>query len=270
MQGREQITFDSGAVLTALNPEEGASRPAVLAVPGGGYVACAPKEGIPIAAYFGSQGFAAFSLEYNTLFGSFDRAKWTKINEKARFPGPLLDLGRAVLAIRENAKAFGADPNRLAICGSSAGGHLTGCYLGAVPSGELDGLGAPRQSLWPNAIVLAYSVTVFAHLAARQGSYYPLLEAVFGTQEPKKEDLAARSPALLVDRHTPPTFLWHTAEDETVPVNNAMEMAAGLERAKVPFELHIFDRGAHAMGLSEGLSAAPWPALATAFLKRQL
>lgn len=258
--------------LTACIPQSAAGLPAILVIPGGAYIACAPSEGEPVARFFAERGFAAFVLKYSTMYEGFAPARGEPVNKNVRFPGPLLDLGRAVLAIRERAEGWGVDGGKVALCGFSAGGHLAASYITGWNGPELAVLGVPPEQLRPSAAVLCYPVTDFGILRSQQAGEAILMvyQAIFGTSEPSPEQLALRSPARHVTDSAPPTFIWHTADDDRVPVQNSVVMADALERAGVPFELHIFDHGPHAAALSRGLPAEVWPDLAERFLKRTL
>lgn len=229
---------NDGATLTAYlldaSPEmpNASVRPAILICPGGAYRVCSDREAEPIAMAFLAEGYHAFVLRYS-------------LNENAAFPHPLNDAEEALERIRLNSVEWGVDPNRVAACGFSAGGHLAAA-LGAM--------GRVR----PNALILGYPC---------------ILEAMGGI-------LPAPVPAVdvAVDASTPPTFLFHTFSDTLVPVGNSLAMASALERAKVPFEIHVFQNGAHGLSLAKpstsgGLrtmkdgDAAQWFGLCVAWLK---
>lgn len=261
-----------GVTLTACIPQGAAGLPAMIVLPGGAYIACAPNEGEPIARFFAERGFAAFVLKYSTMYENFAPARGEPVNKNVHFPGPLLDLGRAVLTIRERAGEWGVSREKIALCGFSAGGHLAASYITGWNGAELAVLGVPPEKLRPSAAVLCYPVTDFGILLSQRAreAAQMVYQALFGTSEPALEQLALRSPARHVTDSTPPTFIWHTADDDRVPVQNSLVMASALERAGVPFELHVFDHGPHAADLSCGLPAEVWPDLAERFLKRIL
>lgn len=170
------------------------------------------------------------------------------LNEDAAFPRPLNDAVEALDLIRKRSVEWGLDDQKIAACGFSAGGHL---------AAALGTMGRSR----PNALVLAYPC---------------ILDSM-------SEKLAAPIPSLEkeVDAKTPPSFLFATAFDKTVPVENSLEFAAALARAGVPFEMHIFQDGAHGLALSTQLTspgnnelvnerAAQWVPLALDWLNQTL
>jgi acetyl esterase/lipase len=180
-------------------------RPAVLIFPGGAYRFCSDREAEPVAMAFLSQGYHAFVLRYS-------------LNEHAAFPKPLQDAEAALERIRTNAGAWGVIPDKVAVCGFSAGGHLAAA-LGTI------------GRIRPNALILAYPL-ILDDLA-------DLLPAPIPSLEQK------------VDAQTPPTFLFTTADDALVPVRHSLEFVSALERAGVPFEVHIFQEGAHGLSLAK-------------------
>lgn len=200
-------------------------RPLVLVVPGGGYNHVSPREGDPVALQFAAAGYHAAVLEYS-------------VGEGARNFQPLRQLSQAIGLVRANAAAWGVQPQKIAVCGFSAGGHL------ALSSGVLTLPGAEGENQpRPNAILLGYPV-VSAGPCAHRGSF----EQLSGSQ-----DLAAQQPFSLEDKitpATPPVFVWHTMEDQTVPVENTLLLLAALRKAGVPCEAHLFQKGEHGTSIS--------------------
>lgn len=214
-------------------PAEGRGRaPAVLVLPGGGYVQIAPHEGAPVARWLNSIGLAAFVLRYRVA--------------PCRHPAPLMDAQRAMLQIRAGAEVWGVDPARVAALGFSAGGHLAATL--ATADAELARLpGEEAGSSRPDALVLCYPVISFGP-HRHDGS----LRALLGDDPPASE-AAALSAELRVGPTTPPTFLWHTADDEAVPVENSLLFASALRAHRVSFALHVFPHGRHGLGLADEL-----------------
>ncbi|MBX3274490.1 MAG: alpha/beta hydrolase [Sandaracinaceae bacterium] len=226
--------------------ETDAPRPAVLVLPGGGYRRLmTEKEGSRVAARFAAAGWHAFVLHYRVA--------------PSRFPAPLHDAWRALALVRERAAAWRVDPGRVAACGFSAGAHLAGA------AGIL--AGSPSDAARPDALILGYPVVSALDIATEHGSF----EALLGPSA-TAEALAAVSLERHVDARTPPTFLWHTAEDAVVPVENSLRLAAALSRHAVPFELHVYPRGVHGMGLADRAPrldphVATWSGLAIEWLR---
>ena len=192
----------------------------------------ADREAEPVAAAFSAGGWQPFVLRYPVK----DESRSTPL-----FSEPLLSLGKAVSGIR--AKGF----YRVVVCGFSAGGHLAGSL--AVHWADLDGqFGANEKysthisSCRPDAVVLSYPVISMTN-NYHQGS----MENLTGG------NLSLRGYFSLeyqVGPETPPTFLWHTAADREVPVENSLMFFSALRKAGVMTELHIFPRGGHGLSLA--------------------
>jgi acetyl esterase/lipase len=221
----------------------------VIVCPGGGYQAKAPHEGKPVAERFNEMGVHAFVLSYRV---------WPYTH-----PVPLRDAQRAIRLVRANAGAWGLDPRKIAILGFSAGGHL--CALSGVTyDGGLPGAADPveRASCRPDAILPCYAV-----MSAIERPHRESFRKLIGTEFPSAAACRALSPDLLVTGDTPPAFLWHTAEDNAVPVENSIAFASAMSIHKRPFALHIFPSGRHGVGLAEDIELAPeWSALAGKWL----
>ncbi|SEG99891.1 Acetyl esterase/lipase [Nonomuraea solani] len=225
--------------------------PAVIVFPGGGYGHLADHEGEPVARWLNSLGVNAFVLRYRIA--------------PHRHPLPLLDAARAVRWVRHHAAAHGVDPGRVGVLGFSAGGHLAG--LLATESGPMLAEG-PHDAVdaadpRPDLAVLCYAVTVLTGPAANEGSARNLLGA--DAPEPARAELSI---AGRVGAATPPMFLWHTADDEAVPVENTLRVSEALARHGIPQEVHIYPSGRHGLGLAESDPVpADWTRRCAAFLQ---
>ncbi|MBQ7935410.1 MAG: alpha/beta hydrolase [Clostridia bacterium] len=212
-------------------------RPAVIVCPGGAYRICSNREAECVALQYVAQDMAAFVLYYSVK------------NESAAFPRCTMEALTAIKTVRENSENWNIDPNKIAILGFSAGGHLaasTGIFWNADFSKDAFG---NCELCKPNAAILCYPVISddeHPHL----GSFRHLL----GNDASKKE-----MDRLSIEKHVtadyPPTFLWHTATDTTVPVQNSIVMAKMLADHGVPFELHIYPTGRHGLSLADERSA---------------
>lgn len=216
-------------------------RPAVLIVPGGGYEHVSLREAEPIALGFLEQGFNCFVLWYSV----------TNADGIAHFPTSLLELSKAVAMIREHAAEWMTDPDRLFVCGFSAGGHLA-ASLGTLWNRDFirNALGFHHEEHKPNGLILSYPV-ILAPVdgkPAHSGSYRHLL----GEKANDPDMLQLLSLEQQVSDDTPPAFIWHTATDDVVPVRNSLDFAAAMANAGRPFELHVFPKGPH------GLARADW------------
>jgi len=208
---------------------------AVVVCPGGGYGGLAGHEGKDYALFLNDLGVSAFVLKYR--LGSHGY----------RHPRMLEDAARAVRLVRSRAADWRVDPHRVGIMGSSAGGHLTSTLLTHFDAGKADAADpVDRQSSRPDLGILCYAVISLGEFT-HQGSKNNLLGA-----NPPDDLVKSLSNELQVTPQTPPTFVWHTAEDQAVPVENALLFAAALQKNKVPFDLHVYERGRHGIGLAGG------------------
>ncbi|WP_026881176.1 alpha/beta hydrolase [Clostridium akagii] len=202
-------------------------RGAVLICPGGGYNFTSPREAEPIALQFNAASYDAFVLNYS-------------VNPNLH-PKPILDLSKAMNIIRENADKWNIDNNKIAVCGFSAGGHLAASLGVHWDKSYLNG--TPKMNK-PNALILGYPVITSGDYAHR-GSFNCLLG-----KNPGESVLLDMSLEKHVSSITPPTFLWHTSNDGSVPVENTLLFANALSENKIPFELHIYPDGPHGLSLA--------------------
>ena len=226
------------ATLTAYvqdNIEDQAARrrPAALICPGGGYAFCSDREGEPIALALLAHGYQAFVLDYTVI----DAAEAAPL-----LPVPQVDLARALALVRSHAAEWHVDESRLGLIGCSAGAHLCATFTAL----------AQEDAFLARAGVCAMEARV-----AWQVLCYPVVDLEAGW--PPDPVYAARiceegSPLRhvqdLVSDATPPTFLWHTAVDETVPVRNAYLLAEALASHGVDHECHVFHAGRHGLSLA--------------------
>ncbi len=203
---------------------------ALIICPGGGYEFCSVREGAPVARKFAGMGIESFVLEYGCAPAPLGLK-------------PLHTLAEAVAWVREHSEEYGVSRDRIAVGGFSAGAHLAG-LLGAVWNRrEWFKEGTEPASVRPNALVLCYPVATAGEFAHR-GSF----EQLAGHDVSEQERFSLET---LVNEDTPQTFLWHTLDDETVPVENTLLMEAALRKNGVPHELHIFPHGVHGLSLAD-------------------
>lgn len=209
-----------------------ARRPAIILLPGGGYSYCSEREGEPVAYPFLCAGYNVFVLIYRT-------------GERSAWPAPLEDAAKAVWEVRRRAEEWNIDPGKIAVGGFSAGGNLS-AVLGTQWHRGVEGrLGIPAAGSRPDALLLAYAPTELQERRPENTRLGALM------QECPPELSAAR----YVDEKTPPAFIWHTLEDEKVPVKNALAFAESCLQQGVKFALHIFTRGQHGLSLNTDLTA---------------
>jgi acetyl esterase/lipase len=225
--------YDIPTLTPYLPAPEKATGAAIVVCPGGGYGGLAGHEGNDYALYLNQQGVTAFVLKYR--LGSHGY----------RHPVMLNDAARAVRLVRARAADFKVDPKRVGIMGSSAGGHLASTLLTHFDLGRPEATDpVERQSSRPDLGILCYAVITmeaYGHAGSRENllGKYPSAELINLLSNEKQ-----------VSPGTPPTFLWHTFEDQAVPVRNSLEFAAALQRNGVPFDLHIYQQGHHGIGLA--------------------
>ena len=203
-------------------------RPAVLILPGGGYGHVSPREGEPVALRFAARGYAAFVLEYSCA--------------PLGFPVSLREAAMAMAYIRRNAVRFEIDPCMVAAIGFSAGGHLCGTLGTMYDCPEVADLGAP-ELLRPDALGLCYPVAV-SWGATHEGSFAHITcgdQALRGRLSLDK----------LVRQDMPPVFLWHTRDDQSVPVRNSLLLADALDAHGVDFAMHIYRHGRHGLSTAD-------------------
>ncbi len=206
---------------------------AVIVCPGGGYGMRADHEGGPVAEWLNSLGISAFVLRYRVA--------------PYQYPSALRDAQRALQTVRMRADEYGIDPGRLGILGFSAGGHLASATSVLYGTGEEESSDpVERESSRPDFSILCYPVISMDPEVTHQGSKTNLLG-----EEPPEDLVHLLSSELQVTADTPPAFLWHTADDASVPVENSLRMAAALARHGVPFDLHVYTHGRHGLGLAD-------------------
>ena len=232
---------DKPALLCAYIPDntreldENRRHISVLVCPGGGYSWCSEREAEPIALKLAAEGINAFVLNYHCA--------------PDRFPAPMQDAALAMGYIRAHADKYHALPDRVAIMGFSAGGHLAGSMGVLWNKEELwKPLGLTPGMVRPDAMVLCYPVLTAGDQAHRD-SFVNLT----GSANPADHQFLSLEK--LVDAQTPPAFLWHTAEDGLVPVQNSLLFAEALSENGVLCEMHIYPKGGHGLSLGNSVTA---------------
>jgi acetyl esterase/lipase len=233
-------------------PQARGTGTAVIVCPGGGYEHLSmDKEGDQIARWLNSIGVTAFVLKY-------------RLGPKYRNPVELGDAQRAIRIVRSRAADYRIMPDRIGIMGFSAGGHLAstaGTHFETVNGNSTDPV--DRVPSRPDFLVLVYPVISFTTPYTHRGS----LRALLGDgADPKLVE--SLSNELQVTAQTPPTFLFHTSTDTTVPPENSVLFYLALRKAGVPAEMHIYERGPHGVGLAQTDEAlSSWPARLAAWLR---
>lgn len=180
-------------------------RPAMIVIPGGGYSICSDREADPVALAYAKAGYQTFVLRYT-------------VNSKGSWPDPLQDYETAVELICERADQWGIDPEKIAVVGFSAGGHLAACAATI----------AQRK---PAAAVLVYPA---------------ILKDICDMCQP-----GLPYPNEHVTAQTSPCFLVAARDDRTVDIKNTLMMELALAEHGIPFESHIYSYGGHGFSTAE-------------------
>lgn len=200
----------------------------VILCPGGGYSGRAEYEGKDFAEYLNCLGLDAFVLNYRVA--------------PNKYPAALCDVRRAIRFIRYNAERFDIDKNKIAVMGSSAGGHLAAhasTFIGEIQGEVCDEI--DNECYIPNAQILCYPVI---DKEGHRGSFEKLLGDKLYELE------ASVTPYKIASEKTPPAFIWHTNDDELVDVCNSYRYATRLKELGIATEMHIFPFGKHGLGLA--------------------
>ena len=221
-------------------PETGAERrrPALIICPGGGYKFRSDREREPVALRFAGLGCAAFVLDY-------------AVASEDRWPIPQRQLLAAIDHVRTHCDDYRVDPHAVVVMGFSAGGHLAGCAGTMWNKPEIyRPLKKKSAAFRPDGMVLCYPV-VSGLASPHQRSFANLLGDRY------EELLKTVSLEKQVKKNSPPAFLWHTADDTTVPVENTFALEKALKAKGVPVETHIYPHGSHGQSLADRTVYAP-------------
>jgi acetyl esterase/lipase len=238
------------AWLPASNP----TKTGVIVAPGGSYEHLSVvHEGSDVAAWLNAHGIAAFQLRY-------------RLGPKYHSPVELGDAQRAIRTVRARAGEYGIAPDHLGFWGFSAGGHLAasaGVNFDAGNAAATDVI--EQQSSRPDFLVLSYPVITMEAPYVHIGSRRSLLG-----DAPDQAVVDAMSNELHVTAQTPPTFLYATTDDHTVPVMNSVMFYEALVKAGVPAEMHLFQHGGHGSGLGTGNpQLSVWPDLLIKWMRER-
>lgn len=244
----------SNATLTAyiqdasLNHQKRTERPAVIICPGGAFLGISEKEAEPVALKFLSAGYQVFVLRYSIGAGA------------ARFPAPFIDAAKAVKLVRENAARWGINQNQIALCGFSTGGYVAAVFAASWQEDYLaKALGSDNKMFQPNALLLGYPLLDMYQFKVRNmeksPEMQPLMEMVFGaaygTSDPNNQLIDEWSCINRITPKMPPTFLWMTAEDTLVDIEEGFDFIKALKHNKGSYEFHVFQKGAHGLSLGD-------------------
>jgi acetyl esterase/lipase len=229
--GKEAI--DIPTITPYLAPKNIATGAAIIVYPGGGYVRLSDvKEGSAVAEFLNSIGVTAFVLKY-------------RLGPKYGQPNQLLDASRAMRMVRSRAKEWGIDANRIGILGFSAGGHLASTLATHYDFGNANSTDEIEKiSSRPDLQILIYPVVTMGEFT-HAGSKRNLLG-----ENPSDELVKKYSNELQITKDTPPAFIVASVEDKSVPFENSLQYVQALRKNGVPFEFHLYEKGAHGFGLA--------------------
>jgi acetyl esterase/lipase len=230
--GKSDYTATLQAYIPDNSPEVDPNRlhPAVLILPGGGYEFTSDRENEPMALKFASEGVCAFVLKYSCA--------------PARFPQALCEALASIRYIRENAAEFSIDTENIVVCGFSAGGHLAASVGVFWNNSHVGGKREFGDKVKPNKLILAYPV--IKHI---KNNHQRTFDNLLGDDNKSDEYFIQTNLDKQISSDTPPSFIWHTYEDNVVPVQNSIAFASELVEHAIPVELHIYRRGGHGLSL---------------------
>lgn len=294
-ENREDVTLTAYIIEEKGELHGIGARPAVLICPGGAYLNCSDREAEPVALKFAAMGYHAFVLRYST-YGEGAKEIYRNpdvvlpVREECLYPTQLLETGKAMLLIREHAKEWEIDVDRIAICGFSAGAHNAALYSATWHTGLLSShFGVDKEMFRPAAAILSYMVNDYVDFEelktnneltpTDKAMHRAGFIALFGELDPSREKREALSPSRLVTEYMPPAYIWTTAGDNVVCTRHSIRMADAMSEKGIPFELHIFEEGQHGLSTADQSSAvieeqknsdaAKWVEMADAWLKNR-
>lgn len=264
-EDREDVTLTSYILDDSVEMLNGGKKGAILICPGGAFLYCSDREGEPIAMAFAAMGYHTFVLRYsvynensgiNTMDHIMpDRSQPWEEKPGVYFPGPIRDVGKAMQYIQNHAEEWHIDPEKIALCGFSAGAYTSALY--AVYYNQpliTEFLGIDTDGIRPTAVVLGYTLSDYSALVdtnPEENELFAACTRAFTGKETITDVEFARkiSPCYLVNETTPPMFLWTTAKDGLVDPEHTLRMAFALNQKKISYELHVFEEGSHGMAL---------------------
>lgn len=250
-------TTDDVPTLTVFAPYNApANHPAVIVVPGGAYKGLASiHEGREVADWFTQRGFTAFVLKY-------------RLGPRYLYPIPLEDARRAVRTVRARAQEFGINPNQIGMVGFSAGGHLTAMVGTTAEEGQPDA-SDPIDRVSTRLAFMVLGYPWLNAMDAPQKDWFSYCQSMELPPD-KCKVFEQYSPIRNVTAKTPPTFIFHTADDKTVPVHASIEFFAALQHAGVEAELHVYAKGEHRVGFAaKDPDLETWPLLLESWLRHR-
>ena len=289
---RKDVTLTAYILDDSKELRNGIPRGAVLICPGGAYLNCSDREAEPVALRFAAMGYHAFVLRYSTYLegeeGNFwDFMESMEPKKDLTYPLQIREVGQAMLILREHAEEWRLDPEKIALCGFSAGAHNAAMYGVSWNQPVICEYFQKEAELFrPAALILGYPVSDYVYMkecAEKNEIYAGLFQnmrtALLG-EATDENALKEVSPNRKMTAEMPPVFLWATAGDHLVPVQHSIRMANALADHQIPFEMHIFEEGDHGLVLGDETTAgalseindqaAKWTELCRTWLAKRL
>lgn len=211
-------------------------RPALLILPGGGYLYIADSENEPLVLSYLKAGYNVFVLNYS-------------VGDNSEYPKPLIEVSLAIAHIRLHSEEYGISKDNIAICGLSAGGHLAG-LIATQWFNELcwKKQGISYELNKPNALILAYPLFDLKLYNNGDKEKGKIFGKMLWSESENVNSLEN------INEKMPPTFIWHTRDDPIVPSNQSLKLAMKLSEYQIPYELHIYHIGDHGLSTCDALS----------------
>lgn len=214
--------------------------PAYVWIHGGGWQGGTKEGGVGKVIPTVRDGFVGATIEY-------------RLTGEASFPAQIEDCKCAIRYLRAHAEKYHLDPNRIAVGGSSAGGHLAALMGTSGGVKELEGVGGwPDQPSDVQAVVDFYGPTDFKAFVTTPGyerhnnAGSPESKLLGGGEVlPNKFGISRVNPITYVDKNDPPFLVIHGSNDRTVPVNQSETIKKALDLANVESTLHIIAGAGH-------------------------
>ena len=229
-------------------------RGAIIIFPGGGYHHEAFNiSGMQIAKWFNSFGISAFVLKYRLPISP-------DVNEPSIVP--LQDAQRALRIVRAHARAWGINPAKIGVLGTSSGGHLA-----STIGTHFEDVSAIGDSLGSYSFRANFMILISAVIDYRLFTHPGTSDNLLG-KNVTQELIEKYSNHLHVTSKTPPALIFHAQNDPLVPVRNSLEFYQALNDSGVPASLHIFPQGAHNIALHDNPgSTQEWTTLCEQWMK---
>lgn len=262
-EDRDDVTFTAYLLDKSAEMSYSKKRPGVIINPGGAYTMLSDREAEPIAMKFAGMGYQTFVLRYSVITGKenawpADVYQLPERKPEVEYPAPLVELGKAMLIVREHADEWNVDCNQIGVCGFSAGGHNAAMYASCWHRPVLtEALQVNADKLKPAFCIVGYPFVDWEleynlDLAPeiRQAYKWMYLD-YFGETDPPIEKMHECSANYMISEKTAPTFIWTTSTDQSVHPTHSISFVMEMAKKNVPYEFHVFGEGNHGLALAD-------------------